>query len=48
MTRRSRSRRSYAIEALLSLVAVIALYLFLINGGPSVFGHWVADWMGTP
>jgi hypothetical protein len=48
MTRRSRSRRSYAIEALLALVIVIALYVFLTNGGPSALGRWYAQVLGTP
>jgi hypothetical protein len=41
--RRGRSRRSYLLEALLTLVVVLALYAFMTNGGPSWFGHWFAE-----
>jgi betaine-aldehyde dehydrogenase len=39
---RSRPRRSYMVEALLALAVVVALYLFVIGGGPAWFGHWFA------
>jgi hypothetical protein len=40
---RRRSRRSYVLEIGMTAVAVIALYLFLTNGGPMWFGTWFAD-----
>ena len=48
MARRGRSRRSYAIEAVLALVVVVAIYAFLMNGGPMAFGRWYAEILGAP
>ena len=48
MARRGRSRRSYAIEAALTLVVVVAIYGFLMNGGPTAFGRWYAGILGAP
>jgi hypothetical protein len=48
MTRRRRSRRSYAVELVLTAVVVVAIYVWLTNGGPSAFGRWVAEVLGTP
>jgi len=51
MARRGRSRRStrsYAVELVVVLVLVAAIYLFTANGGPSVVGHWIADYMRMP
>jgi hypothetical protein len=49
VTRRSRrSGRSYALELLLIVVAIIAIYAFLVSGGPSVVGRLFADLMGAP
>lgn len=48
MSRRGRSSRSHLIELLLVAIAVAAIYLFLTNGGPSVFGRWFADLIGAP
>jgi hypothetical protein len=38
-TRRARSRRSYAVEIALTAALVLALYLFITNGGPMWFGN---------
>ena len=43
-----RSTRSYAIEAVLAAAAVIAIYLFLVSGGPSLFGRVWAQMLGAP
>jgi len=45
--RRGRSRRSYALEIGLTAVLVLALYLFMTNGGPTWFGHWFAELMAN-
>jgi hypothetical protein len=39
MSRSRRSRWSYAIETLLAVAAVAAIYLWLTNSGPTVFGQ---------
>lgn len=39
---RRRTRRSYALELVVSLVAIGAIYAWLTNGGPTAFGEWVA------
>jgi hypothetical protein len=43
-----RTPRSYAIELLLTVVAIAAIYLFLISGGPSWFGRVFAEFVGAP
>jgi hypothetical protein len=43
-----RSTWSYAIEAVLAAVVVIALYVFLVSGGPSLFGRVWAQMLGAP
>jgi hypothetical protein len=48
MAARRRSPRSYAIELALTLLAIAAIYLFLTNGGPSLFGRAVAEFIGAP
>ena len=48
MAARRRSRRSYAIELALTLVAIAAIYLFLTNGGPTWFGRVLAEALGAP
>jgi hypothetical protein len=40
--------RNYAIEAVLAVVVVIALYLFLMSAGPSLFGRVWARLLGAP
>jgi len=45
MRRRSRSRRSHIVEAVLVAAAVLAIYLWMTNGGPEALGRWFADYM---
>lgn len=35
MSRRGRSRKGYVVEYLLAFVAIVAIWAFLTNGGPS-------------
>jgi hypothetical protein len=37
-----RSRRSHVVEFVLSAIALLAIYLFLTNGGPELVGTWMA------
>lgn len=48
MSTRRRSKRSYVAEIALTSAVVLALYLFLTNGGPTWFGHWFAEVIGAP
>jgi hypothetical protein len=48
MPARRRSRRSYAIELVLTLLVIAAIYLFVTNGGPSWFGRAFAEFIGAP
>ncbi len=45
MSRRSRSRRSHLVEAILVAAAVVGIYVWMTNGGPAAFGQWFADYM---
>jgi hypothetical protein len=51
MTRRrgpTRSARSYVLQFVLLAVLFVALYLFLIAGGPTVVGRIWAELIGAP
>ena len=43
-----RSTRSYVVEFGLVVIAIVAIYLFLMNGGPHAFGEWWAGMLGAP
>jgi len=45
MSVRRRSRRSFAVQFALVFATVIAIYLWLTNGGPEAFGVWFADYL---
>jgi len=44
-SRRGRFRKSYVLEFALTGAVLLALYLFMTNGGPAWFGQWMADAM---
>jgi hypothetical protein len=44
--RRPRSTRSYTVELAATVVAIALVWLFLINGGPTLFGQLWASLVG--
>ena len=49
VSRRRRSRKSYVLEILLTVVLVSGIYIFLTNGGAQWFGRYMAEQMvSTP
>jgi hypothetical protein len=42
-----RSTRSHAAELPVTLIVFAVIYLFLVNGGPTVAGKFLADLIGT-
>ena len=45
MSRRPRSGRSYAVEFVVAAIAIVAIWLFLANGGPATLGGPIGDAM---
>lgn len=46
MARRPRTRKSYAVEFALALVAVLVIWAFLVGGGPAWLGPIIAEYFG--